>query len=242
MASSRDYVYVAFDADALSLLSKIHERMERGEHIDYENDPDGLIRRYTGYAITTLNLIYQGKIRPFITNTIYQQTKFMSFIAPFIKKYGYFPYITTETRYEKRERVKKLAEEYCRPYINRFGREQRAPMDKLYNAYLDAIIPEDDAFAMAEATEENCFFVTCNEKHFIYFKGREEKKERLWGIITINRSLGCGEERETGFLTPRPFGMSEFGPLIRDGIDGLRFLQPETTISAATGEIDDLTK
>ncbi len=242
MANTRDYIYVAFDADALSLLAKVHQMRQNGEYIDHETNPDALIRKYAGYAIRVLDLIYSGEIRPFVVNTIYQQTHFMDFIKPFITEYCYFPHITAENRYEKRQRIKRLAEAYCAPYVDGRGITKRAPMDSEYNAYFDVVAPESDAVAMAEATEENCYFVTCNEKHFLWFKGREDKMERMWGIITINRVMDFGEQREQGVVVPKPMGFGMFGPLIRDGIREVDFLQPEKAISAKTGEMDDLTK
>ena len=240
--SKRNYVYVAFDSDALSLLARVHQLRQKGIHINYQTDPDALIRRYAGYAGRVLDLIYSGEIRPFIVNTVYQQTQFMDFIGPFIKEYGYFSEITQDNKFEKKTRIRRLADAYCAPYLDKNQKPQKPPMEKEYSAYFDIMVPESDAMAMAEATDENCYFVTCNEKHFIYFKGREEKKERLMGIISINTMMGFGDETEIGLLVPRPMGFGTFGALVKDGIESLRLGQPQKTISAKTGEVDDLSK
>ncbi len=209
MVNNKNYLYIAFDSDIFSSLAdalklrdpstpeylkrKLLKSINDIENIDY-----------------LLDKIIAGEIRPVVVNTVFNEVSLVPHIAPFLKKFGYFPKTTKANRLKKREQVKDLAKAYCESAdIN--GKTSTPPMKKAYNAYADEYTPSNDAIAMAEATIENCIFVTGNGKDFIFYGKDSDNTDRSSKIIAINIKKGYCTIAPNGFAhAPKPSSLKDF--------------------------------
>ena len=210
-------IYVAFDSDILSELAILYtdEINNRTTNVT-RTAKDPLLREYGGYINRIYELIKEDLIRPVILNTIYNECTLVKFIEPFIIKHGYFPDYNLTNKTKKRNESKRLAQLYCEPYIHQ-GVEYPAPMKIEYSAHDDSRRPQNDAYAMAEATIENCLFVTANEKDFISTRNEENRNSRAMGVLNINLQQGYYETNKYGKqIIPKPMSIKTFGALIKD--------------------------
>lgn len=234
------YIYVAFDTDCLSELAHLWQLKQKGVVFDQTKvKPSSLLGRYSGYFQHILSLIEQGKIRPFIVNTIYHESLLVDHIKPFIKEFGYFPDYNAANKVKKRRMKMDLARSYCKEFEWN-GRKYPAPMKIEFDANSDEFKPQNDAYAMAEATIEGCtFFITANEKDYISQRGEKTRNSRAYGIMLINLIKGfftCNEHGEQ--RTTKPMSIATFGALV-NGIDGLTANNLENVVKASTVMIEE---
>ena len=84
--------------------------------------------------------------------------------------------------------------------------KKKSPLSPKYNAHAGDIVPDDDAYLMAEATVFNAILITENGKHLCYRENKytqdnideympdaivdEDKNDRSKGIVEINIQRG----------------------------------------------------
>ena len=226
-------VYVAFDSDLMSEFAIIYNDEKIGKITDFSNmSSDPLLRKYGGYIRNIYYLIKTDQIRPIVLNTVYNECMLVKFIEAFILKYGYFPDYNLKNKTQKRDEAKRLARLYCEEYEHK-GVKHFAPMKIEYNAHDDSMRPQNDAYAMAEATIENCIFVTANEKDFISAKKEDMNNSRALGILNINLQQGYYTETSTGrTIIPKPMSIRIFGPLAKT-ISEFEYAEPNKLIKAS---------
>lgn len=154
-------IYIALDTDALSMVVNFERyliSLENGEEVD----ADKKISR----GVKTLHeLIKSGILKPVVTRTPLQECPKSQNYIRFLCEYCFTPDLSKEDREGYRNRVFKLAQQYCQKDSGGL-----APMKSHFSHAQKTIVPDKDALVMAEASLLGVNLITNNAKHFVYYE------------------------------------------------------------------------
>lgn len=170
-------ICLAFDALALTILSNIHAKNK-------EN-------KYPGYYKRILELIYDGKIKPVILETVYREVRGNRNVKKFISQHGYFI-----KKSRKKEDIKKyeetrdnLANEYGKPFVyNR--KEYNGPFEYIPKGCDSKLAAKMSALVVADAVINDCPLIVADESRYIHKNITKFRCERVLGIRQINFNNG----------------------------------------------------
>ena len=216
MGKNKPY-YIAVDSDVLRALAFADILLKN--KTDFRTVKNSAIRNYGGYLRKLLGYMHEDKLRIIILNNVYQENKHSQSLVYFIVENCHVANITFDNYEKISDEVKRMAKRYCSPYTDlKTGRVVEAPMQMVYDAYLRANKPTNDAMNMAEASVIGVPFVTLNAKDYVFNPhSNKEVNERAIGILQINIQEGYYFEDDYGrYVAPKPFSLATFGALLQN--------------------------
>ena len=230
-------LYVALDSDILRSLTIIEPFIINDAYYDFKNSNDPILSKYSGYLSKLFIKSINDELRLLVTPTTFYENKYKPKVLNFIKSYCYIPAqhsVLDPTYSIKKQAIKDLAYAYCgagKP----FDPTNPPPMTMKYLAEVGSCCPTNDCYIMAEATVENAILLTNNSKDFVFNKkNNEDDNSRRLGIININKSFGYVDDEG---LTPCPFSIFTFGPMLKMPTENLRFALAENSSKIKADEV-----
>lgn len=238
------HIYVALDSDVFRSLAWAESILiNRGDLNDDRARSDPFIARNADSIVKLLYLAQIGKVRFYITRTVYHENKHLlknknNPIFNFAKNMCYFPDVTSKEYITCIGRSRVLAQTYCEPSSSR-----PAPMKSTYSEYCSSYIPENDAYIMAQVTVAGCYCLLTNNARDYLFNEKiddETKKSRKSAIIDINHELGYGTYSLDGkvFLTTKPTTITSLIKTLEKYSDLDAYLAANDTLFKRANEID----
>lgn len=204
------------------------------DNIDVTRVKDVLLKKYFDSFVSLYKATKADKIRIVIEEAIYLENLHSPSVISFIKENAYFPDVNIVNYQERKLQSSKLAHAYCSEYTYQ-GETFPAPMQKTYSAEMNAFLPPTDAHIMGQATVGGRCFITANSQHFIYNKkSSNTSNDRSRGIVQININNGYYSTDDRGnMLVPKPISISNFGYIIKNGVDNLFVTESDEKIIKA---------
>ncbi len=234
--------FVAMDSDLLICFAEMYRVKNFFGKVEKYNFSKSYFAIQNKFEETlfVFNLIMEGKLTPVITNTIFQEisgsihhSAFSNSdsILNFLVKFCYTPKYNLLLINRERDKIQVLAKAYCLHYSDKEKNKCQAPMKFQYDAFNNAIKPQNDATAMAEASVMNLSFLTYNGKDFIWKVDNDEHNCRAKGIAAINVKNGFYTQGKLGNkIVPKPIYLVDFVKQIKEcdgGIDYYNIPAPD---------------
>lgn len=213
--------YLSIDSDLVICLAEIHHLKKFYNKVEYGHLRKNFFAAKNNFDETMYlyNLISTGKLKPVITNTVFQEISgsiyatdtINSDIIKFFEDFCYAPKPNALLSNREMDRVQVLAKKYCLPYKDNAKKMHTAPMKFKFNAYFNMMLPENDAVCVAEASNMNLSFLTYNGRHLIWRGKDEDAKVRTLGIVSINIQNGYYTQTPLGSkIVPKPIYLVDF--------------------------------
>lgn len=227
------HIYISLDSDVLRSLAWVECLLREGKSLDDAKAKEAYIRKYSKQIVKLLDLAHKGKVRFFISKTVYYENRHVlknktGPIFYFVKNLCYFPDVKSKEYTSMIGRARTLAGVYCDSQSN----DDPAPMKKTYCAYACDFVPQNDVYVMAESTVAGCDYVLTNNGRDYIFNEKIDtlfENSRRAAILQINRTLGYGrfDKKKNMFISTKPVNIVELVKSLEKPAGDYAYLQAD---------------
>lgn len=239
-----EHIYISIDSDLIICFANMYEQYKRIHSLnkDFLNDNLYAVKNNFNECKVVFENILNGTIRPIITTTIFNEVSGSIYnkkgnysvannsMIDFLTTFFYTAKPNALLSKFRQDKTQVLAKAYCMNYKSSNGNVMDAPLEFEYVAYHGTTSPSNDAIAMAEASYMNVCLLTYNGKDLIWKKNwmnyESPKKERVIGVLEINRQKGYFSKKQTGEeLIPKPLHLKDFAYHISKDAEAIHYFE-----------------